>query len=303
MNNPEISNDIPQEQILEAEIPQEQVVESAPVEIPVEAAPVEAPAPVEEAAPVEAVPAKPVKPAGKMKYIFKLAPAGKKVIAILGMVLALLAAGLLIFSYKTTMESPIMEIPFWSFSASLAEQEYDLNDLQDDMKDNAVDLQDWFEDNQARLEVRYDSESVALLKNYLNAQIGIGECFSIKNYQDYLKYYNQLVEDPISNELDFDIRYVGGVNEMETVGKVWDAISMVILVMAVICAALVFFGGMFRITALVCVAVGISMLYNLIFCGVVMLGICLALQVALIVFSSIVNKGYKNYRREVLAAA
>ena len=47
MNNPEISNDIPQEQILEAEIPQEQGVESAPVEIPVEAAPVEASAPSE----------------------------------------------------------------------------------------------------------------------------------------------------------------------------------------------------------------------------------------------------------------
>ena len=64
---------------------------------------------------MEAAPAKPVKPAGKMKYIFKLAPVGKKVIAILGMVLALLAAGLLIFSYKTTMETPL-----WKFLSGLS---------------------------------------------------------------------------------------------------------------------------------------------------------------------------------------
>ena len=292
MSNNEYGVEIPQEQIPEAEVQQDQVVQIPEVaaEAPVEAA-VEAPV---------AVPAKPV---GKMKWIFKMAPAGKKVIAILGMVFALVAAAMLIFSYKNTMEMPIAEIPYWSFATSLTEQGDDLSDLQEEMKVNAADLQEWFEDNQADLEEEYSNASVTLLKNYLNAQAGIGECFSIKNYQEYLRYYNELVDDPISDELDFDIHVVGGISDMEVIGKVWNAIAMVILVLAVLCAALVFFGGFFRITALVCVGLGISALYNLIFCGVAMLLACLALQIILIVFSAIVNKGYKKYRNELKAAA
>ena len=232
----------------------------------------------------------------KREYFKNVAPANVKTKVNLSRIFGIVCLAVMLLSYFVVMNTSVQNIP--CIATILGPAADNIESSMKDMEDYAEMMEEALEEQEDHFEEILSSSEMKELENFIKCTQKCGQSFSIQNCKNLMKSYEKLT-DIDDGMLD---RYLGDMDEIKAVIIVFDGITTFLLIGALLCAAFMFFGGMFHMTPLVGVGFGFSCVYALLFCGWLILALIVLVSVLLLVCTVGANKGYKEYRKNPVIA-
>ncbi len=227
----------------------------------------------------------------KKAYFKKLAPAPVKTKVNLARILGIVCLALLVLSYFVVMNTSVQNIP--CLSTILGSDVVDMEQAMEELDEVADELDHLIQENEDVLEEELSKAERKELDKFVDAIRKCAKSFSIQNCRKLVDSFENLAS---IDETMFDDSF-SYMLEVKAFTAVFDFISNILLIGALICGALLFFGGMFRLTPLVGAGFGLACVYAMLFCGLVILAVIVVSSIFLLLCTIGANKAYKEYRK------
>lgn len=289
-------------------------VQAPPVSEPVPAAepvvtpnpaPVSVPTPPP--APVTVAPAKPVK---KGNLISNLSDPKLRVLAIIALVIWLGALAVTVVSYFVAANSPIVDLPVVATAGKLAGEELELDEqAMEDLADEIAKVKKTMKDDLSGL----NSKDYKKVEKLVNAAEDVLKDPTLGNLQTVLPLLNDVLAVMDANKEYFEEEFTDeaqqdlteALEDMQEINDlVWflNLIPYILFGFLGLCLLFTLLGGLFKLNGLLVVGMLFTALFTVIFAGIPYLALACGLHIVLMVFNGLLNKPYRQYKKELNCA-